>query len=130
MHILARLSFHFDQFHCMSLQHFADVWTPVGPMRRNVIQVIENPFQLFGSINQSCKKLGDNAVPVYYPITITACLHNSTKLHQYAYNHSIYLGPILSIWLNLAPARISNHTLSKVSDDITYPFATFNSCIC
>ena len=35
----------------------------------------------------------------------------------------------LHVVFSLITARIGNHMLNKVWDDITYPFANFNGCI-
>ena len=38
------------------------------------------------------------------------------------------LWPILLTWINFNPSMNSNHMLSKVWDEITYPFLNFNGC--
>ena len=38
----------------------------------------------------------------------------------------ISLGPLLLTWINSITAWISNHMLSKVGDEITYPFPNYN----
>ena len=37
-------------------------------------------------------------------------------------------GPLLRTWMNFNPAWMNNHMLSKVWDEITYPFPNFNGC--
>ena len=40
--------------------------------------------------------------------------------------HSADQWPFLLTWINFNPRMISNHMLSKVWDDITYPFLNLN----
>ena len=47
-----------------------------------------------------------------------------TLLHQ----NWNYKGTLSLTWIIFNPVWISNHELSKVWDEISYPFPNFNSC--
>ena len=55
--------------------------------------------------------------------------HGSAQIvHQCIPSHGCTRGPFYWRGLTLMPAWISNHTPSKVWDEISYPFPNFNGC--
>ena len=66
----------------------------------------------------------------FHPTFYNGCNYLSRQyVDPWPYQWSITHGPLTPLQNILIPVWISNHTPSKVWDEITYPLPNFNSCL-